>query len=132
MKIFLALCLLLGVNSIFTTDDSALLPKQAVEAITPDDLLKHVKVLASAEFGRAPGSKGEELSVKYITEQFKNIGLKPGNPNGSYVPLGGIKTAPAASVKVGESTTDLKFPDDYVASSAQLKENITIENSDSV
>src|SRR3712207_7936858 len=48
-------------------------------------LLKHIKVLASDEFeGRAPGSKGEELTVKYITEQFKAVGLKPGNPNGSY------------------------------------------------
>ena len=93
-------------------------------------------MLASDEYeGRAPGSKGEELSVKYITEQFKNVGLKPGNPNGSYVqevPLAGIRTAPTASLKVGESTTDLKFPDDYVASSAQLKENIAVENSDIV
>src|SRR4030095_10546609 len=39
-----------------------------LEAITPDGLLAHIKVLASDEFeGRAPGSKGEDLSVKYIT-----------------------------------------------------------------
>jgi len=136
MKTLLSLCILLGANSIFAADDSALPPKAALEAITPDDLLKHIKVLASDEYeGRAPGSKGEELSVKYITEQFRNVGLKPGNPNGSYVqevPLAGITTAPTASLKVGESTTDLKFPDDYVASSAQLKENITVENSDIV
>ncbi|HEV8184615.1 MAG TPA: M20/M25/M40 family metallo-hydrolase [Chthoniobacterales bacterium] len=136
MKTLLSLCILLGANSIFAADDSALPPKAALEAITPDDLLKHIKVLASDEFeGRAPGSKGEELSVKYIAEQFKNVGLKPGNPNGSYVqevPLAGITTAPTASLKVGESTTDLKFPDDYVASSAQLKENIAVENSDIV
>ena len=36
----------------------------ALEAITPDGLLAHIKILASDEFeGRAPGSKGEELSV---------------------------------------------------------------------
>ena len=46
----------------------------ALEAITPDGLLAHIKVLASDEFeGRAPGSKGEDLSVKYITDQFKKI-----------------------------------------------------------
>jgi len=34
----------------------------ALEAITPDSLLAHIKVLASDEFeGRAPGSKGEDL-----------------------------------------------------------------------
>ena len=55
----------------------------ALEAITPDGLLAHIKVLASDEFeGRAPGSKGEDLSVKYITDQFQKIGLKPGNPTG--------------------------------------------------
>src|SRR5215831_17844119 len=44
----------------------------AFEAITPDGLLAHIKVLASDEFeGRAPGTKGEDLSVKYITDQFK-------------------------------------------------------------
>src|SRR5204862_7591137 len=68
----------------------------SLEAITPDGLLAHIKVLASDEFeGRAPGTKGEELSVKYITDQFKKIGLKPGNPDGTYsqeVPLAGIKS----------------------------------------
>jgi len=67
-----------------------------LEAITPDGLLAHIKVLASDEFeGRAPGSKGEDLSVKYITDQFKKIGVKPGNPDGTYtqdVLLAGIKS----------------------------------------
>jgi hypothetical protein len=67
----------------------------ALEAITPDGLLAHIKVLASDEFeGRSPGTKGEALSVKYITDQFEKIGLKPGNPDGIYtqdVPLAGIK-----------------------------------------
>src|SRR5262252_3337232 len=93
----------------------------ALEAITPDGLLAHIKVLASDEFGgRAPGSKGEELSVQYITDQFKKIGLKPGNPDGTYiqeVPLAGIKSDPQMSFVVGEKTMDLKFPDDFVASS---------------
>src|SRR5246500_5986010 len=88
----------------------------ALEAITPDGLLAHIKVLASDEFeGRAPGTKGEELSVKYITDQFKKIGLKPGNPDGSYtqeVPLAGIKGEPKMSFAIGDKITELKYPDD--------------------
>jgi len=80
--------------SIFAADPPELKP--ALDAITPDGLLAHIKVLASDEFeGRAPGTKGEELSVKYISDQFKAIGLKPGNPDGSYtqeMPLAGIKS----------------------------------------
>jgi Zn-dependent M28 family amino/carboxypeptidase len=108
----------------------------ALEAITPDGLLAHIKVLASDEFeGRAPGSKGEELSVKYITEQFKKIGLKPGNPDGTYtqeVPLAGIKSEARMSFVVGDKTMDLKNQEDFVASSARLQPEIKIEKSDVV
>jgi len=108
----------------------------ALEAITPDGLLAHIKVLASDEFeGRSPGTKGEELSVKYITDQFKEIGLKPGNPDGTYtqeVPLAGIKSEPRMSFVVGDKTMDLKYSDDFVASSARLQPEIKIEKSDVV
>jgi Zn-dependent M28 family amino/carboxypeptidase len=108
----------------------------ALEAITPDGLLAHIKVLASDEFeGRAPGSKGEELSVKYITEQFQKIGLKPGNPDGGYtqeVPLAGIKSEPRMSFVIGDKTMSLKDQDDFVASSARLQPEIKIDKSDLV
>ena len=51
-------------------------------------------MLSSDEFeGRAPGTKGEELTVKYLEDEFKKLGLQPGNPDGTYVqkvPLVGI------------------------------------------
>jgi Zn-dependent M28 family amino/carboxypeptidase len=110
--------------------------KAAVEAITAENLLRHIKVLADDEFeGRAPGSRGEELTVKYISEQFKAVGLKPGNPDGTYVqqvPLAGIKVTPNASFRVGEETMELKYPEEYIASSTRLQEQIEVENSDIV
>jgi Zn-dependent M28 family amino/carboxypeptidase len=134
---FLAFSLLLALPSAGTFGaDPPSVPKEAGDAITALDLLKHIKILASDEFeGRAPGSKGEELAVKYISEQFKALGLKPGNPNGTYtqeVPLAGIVTTPTASFSVGDKKTELKFPDDYVASSARLQSDITAENTDIV
>src|SRR6516164_5666685 len=108
----------------------------ALETITPDGLLAHIKVLASDEFeGRAPGTKGEDLSVRYITDQFKKIGLKPGNPDGTYtqeVPLAGIKSEPRMSFLIGDKAMDLKYPDDFVASSARLQPEIRIDKSDVV
>jgi hypothetical protein len=83
----------------------------------------------------APGTKGEELSVKYITDQFKQVGLKPGNPDGTYtqeVPLAGIRSEPKISFTIGDKTIDLKYPDDFVASSARLEPEIKIDNSDVV
>src|SRR5438477_3922531 len=117
-------------------DELALRLQPELEAITPDGLLAHIKVLASDEFeGRAPGTKGEELSVKYISDQFKAIGLKPGNPDGSYtqeVPLAGIKSDPKMSFTIGDKTTELKYPDDYVASSARIQPEIKTDKSDVV
>src|SRR6266702_2122194 len=117
-------------------DELALRLQPALEAITPDGLLAHIKILASDEFeGRAPGTKGEELSIKYISDQFKRIGLKPGNPDGSYVqelPLAGIKSEPRMSFTVGDKTSELKYPDDFVATSARLQPEIKVDKSDVV
>jgi Zn-dependent M28 family amino/carboxypeptidase len=130
------LLLLAPTISILAADKIEQQLKPALDVITPDSLLAHIKILASDEFeGRAPGAKGEELSVKYISEQFARIGLKPGNPDGTYiqeVPLAGITSEPVMSFTVGEKKTDLKFPDDYVASSARLQSDIKINNADVV
>jgi hypothetical protein len=121
---------------ILAVDELALRLQPALEAITPDGLLAHIKILASDEFeGRAPGTKGEELSIKYISDQFKQIGLKPGNPDGTYmqeVPLAGIKGEPRMSFTIGDKTIDLRYPDDFVASSARLQPEIKIDKSDVV
>lgn len=119
---------------VFAADSGSLPPKSAEDVITAGNLLQHIKVLASDEFeGRAPGTRGEELSVQYISEQFRALGLKPGNPNGSYtqeVPLAGITTAPTASLTVGGKAIPLKFPDDYVASSSRLQPEVRVDNTD--
>jgi len=123
--------------SVFAEDKEAEELKPALDVITPDALLAHIKILASDEFeGRAPGSKGEELSIKYISDQFKAAGLKPGNPDGSYfqeVPLAGIKSDSKMQFIVnGKPPLDLKLGDDFVASSARLEDEIKVDNSDIV
>ncbi len=123
--------------SLFAADKPEEKLKPALDVITPDALLAHIKTLASDEFeGRSPGTKGEELSIKYISDQFRSIGLKPGNPDGSYfqeVPLAGIKSEPKMVLAVaGKQPVELKYPDDFVASSAWLQPEIKVDNSDLV
>ncbi len=49
----------------------------ARQRISPDTLIKHIKILASDEFeGRAAGTKGGELAASYIQNYFKFLGLK--------------------------------------------------------
>src|SRR3954449_6427619 len=107
----------------------------ALQGVTAADLLGHIKVMASDEFeGRGPGTPGEEKTVAYLTEQFRKLGLKPGNPDGSYVqnvPLVGFRAQSVeGSFRVGDAAIDLKFPDDWVAVSRSLAEEVKVENSE--
>ena len=73
-------------------------PDAGLQSFSADALMNHIRTLSSDEFeGRGPGSRGEQLTIKYIEDQFRGIGLEPGNPDGSYlqsVPLVGITPVP--------------------------------------
>ena len=110
--------------------------KPALDSVNADDLLRHIKALSSDEYeGRGPGTKGEELSVKYITEQFQKLGLKPGNPDGTFVqkvPLAGFRAEPEAAFKAGDKEMKLENLKDYVAVSRRYEPQVNVENSDIV
>jgi Zn-dependent M28 family amino/carboxypeptidase len=110
--------------------------KPALDTINSEDIMRHIKTLSSDEYeGRGPGTPGEELSVKYITEQFQKLGLKPGNPDGTYVqkvPLVGFTAQATASFDAGGKKINLEFPKDYVAVSRRFVPESKVENSDIV
>ena len=101
-------------------------------------LLEHIKVLSSDEYGgRAPGSKGEELTVRYLEEQLKKIGLGAGNPDGTYmqnVPLVGITAANTQPLTVtkGPQKQVFKWADEVVAWSKHVAETAAIKDSELV
>ncbi len=113
------------------------IPVAELPTVDADAVLGHIKVLASDEYeGRLPGTKGEELTVAYLTDQFKSMGLAPGNPDGTYVqkvPLVGITAAPAPlTFRKGRSRLTLKFKDDYVASTRRVTDTVSLDGSDIV
>jgi Zn-dependent M28 family amino/carboxypeptidase len=101
-------------------------------------VLEHTKVLASDAFeGRAPGTKGEELTVAYLTDQLKAIGLQPGHPDGSWiqkVPLVGttVKGSPALTFRKGAEERRLAWRDDYVAWTKRTRERVAVDASELV
>ena len=104
-------------------------------SIDANGLLTHTKILSSDEYeGRAPGTKGEELTVKYLSEQFKNAGLEPGNSDGTYVqkvPLVGITPTPAPLViQKGSEKHTLKWKDDVVAWTKHVADSARLDNSE--
>jgi len=110
----------------------------SLPAFTAGALMAHVKVLASDEFeGRAPGTKGEDLTVAYIADQFRKVGLKPGNPDGTYVqkvPLVGITADPATSLvfRRGDLAQTLAFKNDVVAWTKRVEQRVSIDATDVV
>ncbi len=125
-----------------TTPAPSVVPAQQIAIgqlppIDTDAVLRHTKVLSSDEYqGRAPGTKGEELTVRYIETQFKQIGLQPGNTDGTYVqkvPLVGITASPAPlTLTKGGVTQTLKWKDDVVAWTKHVADAAAIDNSELV
>ena len=109
------------------------LPKVEAPAI-----LEHIKVLADDSFeGRAPGTPGEDKTVEYLTAKFKEIGLAPGNTDGTYVqkvPLVGITPAAAQTLtiqKAGQKRT-FAWSKDYVAFTKHVADTAALQNSELV
>jgi Zn-dependent M28 family amino/carboxypeptidase len=101
-------------------------------------IVEHTKVLSSDAFeGRAPGTPGEEQTVKYLTEQFQKIGLKTGNTDGTYVqkvPLVGITGSEAKPLVIAgnNSRAILKWKDDVVAWTKHVADGASIDDSEMV
>ncbi len=102
--------------------------------IDADKLLEHVKILASDEFeGRGPSTPGEEKTLAYITEQFKSMGLKPGN-KGSYlqdVPVVSIAADPDThmDLKIGDKDITLAYGTQMMAATPRVVEKAELKDS---
>ncbi len=103
--------------------------------IDGDAMLQHITVLSSDSFeGRAPGTEGENKTVAYIEAQFKGLGLKPGNIDGTYVqnvPMVGIKPDPVMTLVLRrkDRSSRLKYLDDFVAWTRQAVREIALKES---
>ena len=101
-----------------TNPDSSMLAP-ALAAITTDGLLTQTKALSDDSLeGRGPATPGEDKTIRYLADQFKQLGLTSGNPDGSYlqdVALRGFTSHPEASVMIGSRVIPMSFPSDYMA-----------------
>ena len=101
-------------------------------------ILADIKQLSSDEFeGRAPGTKGEELSVNFIVDRFKAAGVEPGNPDSTWtqkVPLVGLTPSKMSPLTVTRSgrTQSFRPRDQVVAFSPRVTDAVSIEKSEMV
>jgi hypothetical protein len=57
----------------------------AFQPVTPDDLRPHIRTLSSDAFeGRKAGGPGQDKAIHYIAERMREVGLRPGAPDGTW------------------------------------------------
>lgn len=102
-----------------------------------DTLKKHIAVLASDEFmGRKPFTEGEIKTINYLVDQFKQLGLEPGNGD-SYiqpVPMANIlaTAAPSMEVKSSKEKFTLKAFDEYIIWTDKTDTTFSLNNDELV
>jgi Zn-dependent M28 family amino/carboxypeptidase len=101
------------------------------------DLEPNLVKLSSDEFmGRMPFTQGEEITVDYLENEFKNIGLEPGNGDSYFqdVPLVSIKTIPSSDMIVSSAseTIILEGLKDYVLWTQRTDTLVSFENAEMV
>jgi Zn-dependent M28 family amino/carboxypeptidase len=106
--------------------------------ISTDAMLADIKRLSADEFeGRAPGTKGEQLTVQYLIEQLRGAGMEPGNPDGTWtqrVPLVGLTPQVQGPfvVKKGGVAHPFRIRDQIIAFSKHVTDEVKLENSELV
>jgi Zn-dependent M28 family amino/carboxypeptidase len=119
---------------IVPTADGAFSPQ-----IKAEDFAAYIQRLASDEFGgRKPGSDGERLTTTFLVDEFKRMGLKPGN-KGSY-----LQSVPMVSttlvdpdkisleVSEGGGVEKFAYRSDAIFASLQAQPDISIKAADIV
>ncbi len=137
MRTLAAAALMLLVVSCSSAPPGPLAVKD-MPAINTNAVLDDIRKLSSDEFeGRQPGTKGEQLTVSYVTDRFKDAGVEPGNPDGSWtqkVPLVGLKPSKFSplTLKKGGQTLSFKQHDDVIAFTQRVTDSIAVKDSDVV
>ena len=95
---------------------SASRPADRVAAAVDTNALRgHLEFLADdALEGRRPGTRGADLTAKYLATQFRRLGLEPAGDSGTYyhrVPI--ITLTPTPTLKAA-AAAELAYRDDYV------------------
>ena len=92
-----------------------------------------IRTLGADEFeGRAPGTSGEEKTIAWLEKQFREAGLKPGNPDGTYlqnVPLSGSISTTKESITVNGKPVKMTPHKDFVAGSTRYTEKVEVKDS---
>jgi Zn-dependent M28 family amino/carboxypeptidase len=109
---------------------------RARASMSARDLLLGIQTLASDEFeGRAPGTRGETVTVDWLKARFKAVGLQPAGEGGGWtqsVPMVAYASQAALSLTVKGKSRALVPLRDFVAWSPVPLAEVAVDNSEVV
>jgi hypothetical protein len=108
-----------------------------LDSISAESLAKNTQILSSDEFeGRAPASKGEELTINFIREEFQKLGLEPGNGDSFYqeVPMVEINSVPEGNLVIQAiaGTHEFSFGDEFTSVTLRTVDEVSLDSTEMV
>jgi len=108
-----------------------------IAEVSQETLGKHIEVLASDDFqGRMPFTEGGQKTTNYLEQEFKKLGLKPGNGDSYFqdVPMVEIDGTPSKKMKISGNNQkfDLDLLEDFVVTTSKTDAEVSLENSELV
>jgi len=94
---------------------------------------KHIETLASDTFeGRGPLTRGEDLTIDYIANEYQKLGLKGAYKGSFFEPVPLAKITPDNSMKLHIGDLALNIAADFTARTEHLSEQVQLNNSEVV
>jgi Zn-dependent M28 family amino/carboxypeptidase len=109
-------------------------PPATTKHVSTQRMSDITRVLASDDFqGRAPGTAGEDKTIPYLIQQFKDSGLEPAGENGGWtqtVPMIHTQLQAPFNVAVTQAgeRLPLNFPNDIYLGTVRPVDRVRIEN----
>ncbi|MCW8926911.1 MAG: hypothetical protein OQJ84_11655, partial [Xanthomonadales bacterium] len=138
--LFRTTCLLsaLLVSQVTLSTEIADYEDNAIRKLDKTGLLERIGTLASDEFGgRAPMSEGERLTLNYLENQFREMGLEPmfGDSYRQPVPLVSIEADPAMALAISDlegNVHSYSYGSEVMVFSPQVKDENGLSGSELV
>ena len=125
--VFTSLCLLIAGCTGKSNFD------EAFKNMSAGHLGNYLSALASDRFqGRKPFTAGEDSTIEYLRNQFRRMGLEPGNGESYFqeVPMVSINSSPSPmKITGGKTSLEFRFRDDFVASTMRVADSVILTQS---
>jgi Zn-dependent M28 family amino/carboxypeptidase len=128
IKIVLLVLITLAFFNLSCTD------KKSTNTLLDENLfLKHVEEISSDKFlGRKPTTKGEDVTIDYLVNEYKKLGLLPLSGESFLQPIPVAEISPEypkeLNIKGKNGSVLLKHGDDFVAVTKRIEEKINVPN----